>query len=192
MKIPLTVLTLFLLQTAVPVTPIRAEVARIEDEEAVKAQIILNLPLVAGWPKGALEDGEHITLCTISDGKVASYLEAMAATPSYADHIRYLPHSTSGQWRECRVLFVGEQDKASMKAVLDTVEGFPVLTVGTPQGFARGKGMIGFLSTQKNIGLFSEKNVKFEINLRNTAAAGITLDPLLLELAEKIIGEGAP
>ena len=192
MRIPLTVLTLFLLQTAVSVTPIHAETAMVEDEEAVKAQIILNLPLVAGWPQGAIEEGEHIALCTISGGKVASYLESMAAMPSYADHIRYLPHTTSRQWRECQVLFVDEQDKASMKEVLNTVEGFPVLTVGTPAGFATDKGMIGFLSTQKNIGLFSEKNVKFEINLRNTTAAGITLDPLLLELAEKIIGEGAP
>lgn len=188
MKFAVPVLALFLLQTAAPATLSLAQSPAVKSEAEVKAQIILNLPLVAGWPEGAAPPDGRIGLCTLSEGKVAAYLQTMASLPSYANQIRYLPQVTMTQLGECQVIFVDEQDAPRMDAVLAAVAGKPVLTVGAPRGFASGKGMIGFLNTQKNIGLFSEKNVKFSINLRNTAAVGITLDPLLLELAETIIG----
>jgi len=189
-KLTLTVLALFLLQAVIPAATLYAQAPRAEDENEVKAQIILNLPLVANWPEGTLPDDGKVRLCTLSDGKVSHYLKLMAAQPSYADHIVFVPHIRDQQVRQCQVLFFDKQDAARMEALLETIGQAPVLTVGTTRNFARQKGMIGFLNTQKSIGLFSQKNVKFEINMRQTSATGITLDPLLLELAEKIIPEG--
>lgn len=190
MKNALTVLALFLLQAVVPVAGIRAETAPATSETEVEAKIILNLPLVATWPGSALPSGEKVRLCTLSEGEVSLYLQALASQPEYSENIQFLPNVAQDALASCHVLFLDRQDAPVLGQVLGAIAGAPVLTVGTTEKFARsGGGMIGFLHTEKKIGLFSEKNVRFEINLKHTATVGITLDPLLLELAENIISD---
>lgn len=191
MKLALPVLALLMLQAA-PATPTYAQSAKASNENEVKAQIILNLPLVANWPPHVTPTDGKIRLCTLSESAVSPYLRAMATQSSYAGHVALVPEVPMPQVRECHVLLLDGTDSARTHEALQRVAGAPVLTVGTSKDFVQRGGMIGFLSTQKNIGLFSQKNVRFEVNLRHTSAAGIALDPLLLELAENIIPEGAP
>ncbi len=183
---------MFALQATVPTTPMRAEGHRTVPTEAeVRAQIILNLPLVADWPQGALPADERVTLCTLSESDVSHHLQAMASQPAYIEKVLFVPRVPFEDVTRCRVLYLDAADKSQLTALLAAVARHPVLTVGDIRGFARDGGMIGFLSTEKTIGLFSQKNVRFEINLAATAAVGITFDPLLLELAENLLsGEG--
>ncbi len=190
MRIIVTFLALFGLLAAFPATLTRAQDVKPRDEYEVKAQIILNLPLVTNWPDGAVPADGKIRLCTLTEGKISDYLQAMVSRPSYRDHILYVPNVSFSQLQSCQVLLINGEDRALIKAAMEEIAGLPVLTVGTPKGFIAKGGMIGFLNTQKKLGLFSQKNVKFEVNLKNTAAVGITLDPLLLELAESIVTEG--
>lgn len=190
MKHMLPVLVMFALQAAVPTTPMRAEgQASAPTEAEVRAQIILNLPLVADWPAGALPPDKRVTLCTLSESDVSHHLQAMASQQAYLENVLFVPRVSPQEIVNCRVLYVDALDKPRLGKVLAAVAKRPVLTVGDIRGFAKHGGMIGFLSTEKTIGLFSQKNVRFEINLTTTATAGITLDPLLLELAENLLSE---
>lgn len=192
MKIHPTVLALFSLLVAIPAESPHADAKKLQDEDEVKAQIIMNLPLVASWPHTAAEEDGRLKLCTISEGKVSRYLREMTMRQGESTHLLFDAQVPLEDITGCRVLFLDRQDEAQAELVMQRVAGRAVLTVGTEKDFIRHGGMIGFLSAEKNIGLFSEKNVRFEINLKTTTAAGIVLDPLLLELAEKIIpaGEG--
>ncbi len=191
MKFALAALALFMLQAA-PATPTYAQAPKPENEEDVKAQIILNLPLVASWPESSLPQDGKMRLCALRQGSVGASVQKMLSQDSSAEHIIYTPGVPFAQLGECQLLLLDTQSDAEIKQALSAIHGKPVLTIGTAKDFVRRGGMIGFLSTQKNIGLFSQKNVKFEVNLKETAEAGIALDPLLLELAEKIIPENAP
>lgn len=190
MKYMLPVLAMFALQAAVPAAPMRAEErASALTEADVRAQIILNLPMVADWPQGALPADNRVTLCTLSESEVSHHLQAMASQPTYLENVLFVPRVSLQEVTNCRVLYIDAQDKPHLTELLAAVANSPVLTVGDIRGFTKRGGMIGFLSTEKTIGLFSQKNVRFEINHTATAEAGITLDPLLLELAENLLSE---
>lgn len=185
----LAALALFLLLAATPSVPMDVEAADAPSDAQIKAQIILDLPSVVEWPVSAPLPEGKIRLCTISRGEVGHYLEILASRPEHTGNLLFVPAVPLKSIAACHVLFIDRQDAAAVRNVLKAVAGKPILTVGTSEHFARDGGMIGFLQTEKRIGLFSKKNVRFEINVKHTASAGITLDPLLLELAEKLISD---
>ncbi len=192
MKQTLFALVLSLLLTALPLSG-RATSEQSDtplDEAQVKAQIILNLPLVTVWPEGVLQKGAKTHICSLADSTVSQRLQSMAMLDEYADHIVIMRSVQPEELPDCHLLYIDSEDHAIAQDVLRVASQLPILTVGTLNKFITKGGMVGLLHAEKTIGLFSEKNVRFEVNLDNVARADIELDPLLLELAERIVYRG--
>ncbi len=157
------------------------------DESEVIARIILNFLLVVEWPQeeGSLRQ-KHL-VCGVSPSPIADTLDTIAKEPDFAERVTFWSKTPTAKLQHCDVLFLSEKDVPNLKAIMTQIGKRPVLTVSTIKNFTAKGGVIGFLSAEKNIGLFSDKQVKFEINLSQAQKVGLVLDPLLLELAERIV-----
>lgn len=80
----------------------------------------------------------------------------------------------------CHVLFVSASEAGHVSAILRKLQGRSVLTVSDMDGFARGGGMIHFLTAQKKIGL--------QINLEAARNAKLSISSRLLRSAEIVPG----
>jgi hypothetical protein len=78
----------------------------------------------------------------------------------------------------CRILFVSPSEESRVPAILNALEGSPIVTVGRGAQFTRRGGMIAFT--------FEEKKVRFVVNLAATEAAGLRLSSQLLRVAVRV------
>lgn len=81
------------------------------------------------------------------------------------------PEDISG----CDLLFVSHTDSEEIQRALEQTDTKPILTIGDAEGFAKAGGMIGFIEQQSKI--------RFEINRKAAARAGLAISSKLLKLA---------
>jgi uncharacterized protein DUF4154 len=82
--------------------------------------------------------------------------------------------------RGCRVLFISASERKHLNALLTSLHGDPVLTVGDNESFAKAGGVIAFT--------LEDNRVRFEINVDAAQRAGLRISSKLLSLA-KIVRE---
>jgi len=80
--------------------------------------------------------------------------------------------------RDCKILFVGESEKAHIDELVQIVKTLPILTVGETPGFAERGGVIRFV--------LEDNRVRFEINVEAAHQADLTISSRLLTLARII------
>jgi YfiR/HmsC-like len=83
--------------------------------------------------------------------------------------------------KECKILFVGDSEKAHIDELLQIVKTLPILTVGETPGFAQRGGVIRFV--------LEDNRVRFEVNVDAAHQADLTISSRLLTLA-RIIQQG--
>lgn len=79
---------------------------------------------------------------------------------------------------DCHILFTTLRDRATLDGAFRMVRGAGVLTVGEGVEFARAGGVLAFV--------LSGDTVRFVVNTRAQASAGVTLSSQLLKLATLI------
>jgi hypothetical protein len=77
----------------------------------------------------------------------------------------------------CHILFILDAERT--EAVLASVQGRPVLTVGESDNFARNGGVIGFIR--------DGGTVKFEANVKTASRNGLTVSAKLLRVARSVV-----
>ncbi len=177
----------FLAMLCLPVGLLRAEAGNTIDEDQVRTHILLNFPQVITWPDSPYQVKDKTVICALSDHMLARRVKETIETPGYHQPIIFKGNIAQEQARHCHILLLGEREESGMDNILASVLPYPVLTISTTRNFILKGGMIGFVKTAKTIGLFSEQQVSFEVNLRRTRQVGLVIDPLLLELAERIL-----
>jgi hypothetical protein len=75
----------------------------------------------------------------------------------------------------CKIVFVSDSEENRLKAVLDQLEGGSALTVSDIRDFSQRGGMVQFV--------VANGKVRFEVNVKNAADAGLTFSAELLEVA---------
>ena len=80
--------------------------------------------------------------------------------------------------KDCQIVFVANSERDNVGAILDSLAGANVLTVGESEGFAKRGGVIGFV--------IERDQVRFEINTGAARQAGLKLDLRLLKLAVRV------
>lgn len=75
----------------------------------------------------------------------------------------------------CKIVFVSISEESRLKGVLGELEGANVLTVSDIRDFSQRGGMIQFV--------VADGKVRFEVNVKNAADAGLTFSADLLEVA---------
>jgi hypothetical protein len=83
--------------------------------------------------------------------------------------------------RQCHVLFVCPSEEDRFRAIMKSIEGQAMLTVGDRDGFLESGGIVNFVT--------EETKIRFEVNIPAAKRAKLKLSSKLLSLAKRIIEE---
>ena len=89
--------------------------------------------------------------------------------------------TSSEETSDCQILFIAASEESRLARTLMPLAKLPILTVSDIPNFADRGGMIGLL--------LKDNRVRFEVNLMNAQAAGLTLSSQLLKVAISVKGQ---
>ena len=171
-------LSLALFLTAPPKLPADSKA----EEYSVKAAFLFHFAQFVEWPQGTFNDNNSpLRYCTLGEDPFHGALDAILSgktigtRPVRVEHFRRAREIAS-----CQVLFIGVSQKKTIPTALESLKGFPILTVGESENFAKEGGMIGFF--------LEDNKVRFEINLDAAERAKLKISARLLALAKTVIG----
>jgi hypothetical protein len=141
----------------------------------LKAAFLLNFARYTDWPAAVLPPGANLAICVSGDDRVADTLTDLARRQQVHDRevtvIRVGIDAPDG----CHVLFWSGTQPAERQALLRSVAGKPVLTVGDASDFTRAGGTINFF--------VEAERMRFAVNPAAAKRAGLTISSRLLDLA---------
>jgi uncharacterized protein DUF4154 len=146
-------------------------------EYELKAAMLHNLTRFVEWPTSAYADAQAPTvLCILGQDPFGSSLASIVSRQAVNGRRTEIRHiSNDKEIRGCHVLYISSSERKSIVAILSTLKGASVLTVGETAQFAARGGMIQFS--------LEEKQVHFEINLEAASEADLKISSRLLVLA---------
>ncbi len=168
-------------------TPISRAESRAMSVENVMAGIILQMPLVVTWSAKKQNSAGSIEICATSKSGVGDNIRNLLASNTLGMTARFFDDVSENHMPFCHILIVNESNIKRAQHYVNLVRGHGVLSIGMSKGFVNNGGVLGFLESSTQLGLFSEKNVRFDINVANARFERLALDPLLLELAEEVV-----
>jgi hypothetical protein len=138
-------------------------------EYQVKAAFLKNLTRFVERPGG----GAAWTICVVGEDPFGAALDAIAGDGGGVTiAVRRVRGREVG---DCAIVFVSGSEVDRLPAVLGTVKGTPVLTVGDTEGFAARGVILNFF--------VEESRVKFEVNVDAAKRAQLKISSRLLGLA---------
>jgi hypothetical protein len=145
----------------------------------LKALYLLNFVKFTEWPQAALAARAPITLCVLNDDDVAGNLTTLVKGRIVDGHALTVSSlSDASSLAGCGLIYASGTDARRSAALLDSLAGKPVLTVGELDKFARLGGVAGFF--------VEEGTLRFAINLAAAERAGLVLSSKLLSLARLV------
>jgi hypothetical protein len=148
-------------------------------ELQVKATYILNFTRYATWPDNP-DATSPLTLCLAGPNapSIARQLQ-QRATGSRPLKLQLVAKVEDAD--HCNAIYISQSD-ASQAILLARLRDQAVLTMGDSATFLGDGGMIHMMQ--------ADGGVRFEINLEASRHSGVTLNPRLLALAERVVGGG--
>jgi hypothetical protein len=158
-------------------THARAEnAARGPSEYQVKAAFLYNFVKFVDWPATPAGQEGPIEICVLGKDPFGGALERVVKGKTV--NARQLVIRRIGEIaaaRSCQVLFVSLSEAGRVSEIATAVRGRNVLTVSDVDRFCERGGIINFL--------MEGQRVRFRINTKTAAAAGLTISSKLLQLA---------
>ena len=153
------------------------------DEGDLKALFLLNFARFTTWPEEAGRTNAFV-LCYLREDASHLPLHAMEGESIRGRPIEIMRCAVPRDAEQCDLLYLNTADSAVVEDFLEDLRGKPVLTVTNLRGGAQKGAMIGFfLAGQK---------LRFEINMSQVRASGLSMSSHLLGLARIIDDEPAP
>ena len=149
-------------------------------EPQIKAAYILNFARYASWPSGVLADPRTpLVLCALGQGgsDIVRQLQSRAAGSHPLD-LRTI--SRPDEAAPCHALYIGPSERARQAALLARLRDQAVLTIGDSSSFLADGGMINMMLV--------DGSIRFEVNLAAAKQSGLTLNPRVLALADRVVG----
>jgi len=145
-------------------------------QPALRAAFLYNFAKFTEWPTDGAPAGP-LRLCVVDDNAVEGALGELVGSSLINGRAVTVSRGASGsRLRSCNVLYLGEVASDRAAAIIDELQGAPVLTVSNGDDFVRGGGMVG---------LFVEDGrMRFAINPDAAQRAGVRLSSRLLKLAK--------
>jgi hypothetical protein len=150
------------------------------EEHDAKAAFMLKLVNFVQWPADA--GGRELVVGFIGSDATGDALQRLASGKLVNGHgivVRRLKHD--GDLKSCQVIFVGAGEAKNIPAILQSLHGTSVLTVGETDGFGRRGGIVNLL--------LSEGRIHFEVNSHAAERARLQISSRLLSLAT-IVADG--
>lgn len=143
----------------------------------IKAAFLYNFVKFVEWPDSLLKQSRGvITVGILGTGDFGDAFDVITGR-SVKDmklSVRYFEKTED--IRACHLLFVGSSENGRLKEIIESVQGYPVLTVGEAEEFSALGGIIRF---------YTENNkVRFEINISAASKADLRISAKLLEVAK--------
>jgi hypothetical protein len=149
-------------------------------EYEVKAAFLLNFTKFIAWPAAASPPDHSFPICVYGEdpfGKVLDQIVEGERVDNRPVTVRRISGSFTGP---CRILFVGQSERDARKILAEVPQG--VLTVGDDGGFLHQGGMIGLA--------VENRRVRFDVDLRAAARAGLRVSSRLLSVARSVENQG--
>jgi len=150
----------------IAVRPARVLAQEPTPEYKAKAGFLVRFPDYVKWPTSG---GGPIRVGILGDDSFGSALDKLK--PKRSRRIEDL--------KDCQMIFISKSEQAKIAAILASLEGENILTVGETEGFAKLGGEIGFV--------IEGDKLLFEINPGAARRAGLGFDLRLLRLAARVV-----
>ncbi len=157
--------------------PVASAQVQTASETAVKAGFVYNFIKFTQWP-GARE-GAPVRVCAPSADPLDGQLVRLHGRTVGSRSIEVRVGVAVTEWRQCDVLFLGEEDADRIALLRSRLGQAPVLTIGDLPGFVEAGGMIGLR--------VEASRVRFDVNLGSAQASGLVLNSQMLKLAGKVL-----
>lgn len=157
-----------------PAAPVQAQSV---SEAAVKAGFVYNFIKFTQWP--AAREGSPVRVCAPASQPLDGQLVRLQGRNVANRAIDVRTGVPPGEWRQCDVLFFGQEDADRTYLLPSRLGAAPVLTLGDLPGFVEAGGMIGLR--------VEASRVRFDVNLSSAQASGLVLNSQMLKLAGKVL-----
>ena len=150
------------------------------DEYQVKAAFLFHFAQFLDWPPGVLNAGDSsLSLCIFDDEPHRQELQSIIENKPIGDRVFHVHLITQAQeTRGCNILFLSRDEARRQFAILKSLRGLPVLTVGETKDFLSDGGMIGFH--------LEDGKIRFDINLESAESVHLKISSRLLLLATSV------
>jgi hypothetical protein len=152
----------------------------VAEEYQVKAAFLFHFAQFVDWPPGVLNNSDSsLILCIFDDEpRRQDFLSTIEgkAIGARVLHVRQInqPQEVQG----CNILFLSRDEAQRQTAVLRSLRGMPVLTVGETDNFLSNGGTIRFH--------LDEDKIRFDINLDGAESSHLKISSQLLLLATSV------
>ncbi len=155
------------------------------DEYQVKAALLFHFAQFVDWPAGTLDAGDaSVKLCIFDDEPRRRELQDTIEGKLIGGrvyHVRLIDQLQ--EISNCNILFLSRDEARRQNAIVKSLRGLPVLTVGETPNFLSDGGMIRFH--------LDEGKIRFDINLRAANSSHLKISSRLLLLATSVTRGGA-
>jgi len=150
------------------------------EEYQVKAAFLYHFAQLSDWPAGVLNAADpSLKLCIFDDEPRRQELQSTIegkTIGAWVLHVRLISQAQEAQG--CNILFLSHDQARRQTAILRSLRGMPVLTVGETPNFLSEGGMIRFH--------LDEDKIRFDINLEAAESSHLKISSRLLLLATSV------
>jgi len=150
------------------------------NEYEVKAAFLFHFAQLIDWPAGALDAGDpSLKLCILDDEPHRQEFQNTIdgkVVEGRVFHVR--PISQLQEFKDCNILFLSRDEAQRQTAIVRSLRGMPILTVGETADFLSEGGMIRFH--------LEDGKVRFDINLGAADSSHLKISSRLLLLATSV------
>jgi len=149
-------------------------------EYQIKAAYLYNFAKFVEWPPEVLSrKDDPIRICIVGENPFGNYLNESTEEKTINGRKLVIWELKSVQdAKGCQIVFIGVSEKYHVRAMLESIKGAAVLTVGDTEGFAQAGGMINFT--------LEESMVRFEVNVDAAERARLKISSKLIRLAKVV------
>jgi hypothetical protein len=158
----------------------------VAEEYQVKAAFLFHFAQFVEWPPGVLNNSDSsLILCIFDDEPRRREFQSTIEGKNIGArvlHVRQINQSQED--RSCNILFLSRDEAQRQTAILKSLRGMPVLTVGETNNFLSDGGMIRFH--------FEADKIRFDINLDGAESSHLKISSRLLLLATSVTQSSTP
>lgn len=147
-------------------------------EPELKAAILVNMLLFVDWPSKASQASDRLTLCYLEASPITAVLDSLNGKLLKGKPLQ-VQAVTSSTTSGCHALYLSSRNSNGLAEVVVNSQSSGVLLIGdSPDYFQHGV----MLNLEVDDG-----RVVFDIDLRSTRQAGLTLSSKVMRLARKVV-----